>query len=87
MAGNADVQQGDVLSTSGVDGVYPPGLPVARIDKIERRADSAFARIYCVPLAITSGAKHVMVLKPLSAQIPQRPPLEAIQSVKKGAKK
>ena len=87
MAGNADVQQGDVLSTSGVDGVYPPGLPVARIDKIERRADSAFARIYCVPLAITSGAKHVMVLKPLSAQIPQRPPLEAIQSVKKGSKK
>lgn len=87
MAGNADVQQGDVLSTSGVDGVYPPGLPVARIDKIERRADSAFARIYCVPLAITSGAKHVMVLKPLSAQIPQRPPLEASQTVKKGAKK
>jgi rod shape-determining protein MreC len=87
MAGNADVQQGDVLSTSGVDGVYPPGLPVARIDKIERRADSAFARIYCVPLAITSGAKHVMVLKPLSAQIPQRPPIEATQSVKKGAKK
>lgn len=87
MAGNADVQQGDVLSTSGVDGVYPPGLPVARIDKIERRADSAFARIYCVPLAITSGAKHVMVLKPLSAQIPQRPALEATQSVKKGSKK
>jgi hypothetical protein len=38
-------------------------------------------------LAITSGAKHVMVLKPLSAQIPQRPPLEASQTVKKGAKK
>jgi rod shape-determining protein MreC len=87
MAGNADVQQGDVLSTSGVDGVYPPGLPVARIDKIERRADSAFARIYCIPLAITSGAKHVMVLKPLSAQIPQRPPIEVAQGAKKGAKK
>jgi rod shape-determining protein MreC len=87
MAGNADVQQGDVLSTSGVDGVYPPGLPVARIDKIERRADSAFARIYCVPLAITSGARHVMVLKPLTAQIPQRPPIEAAPSVKKGARK
>ncbi len=87
MAGNADVQQGDVLTTSGVDGVYPPGLPVARIDKIERRADSAFARIYCTPLAITSGAKHVMVLKPLSAQIPQRPPLEPAQVAKKGTKK
>ena len=87
MAGNADVQQGDILSTSGVDGVYPPGLPVARIDKIERRADSAFARIYCVPLAITSGSKHVMVIKPLSANIPQRPTLEPISVSKKGAKK
>ena len=26
----------DVLTTSGVDGVYPPGLPVAKIDRIER---------------------------------------------------
>src|SRR4029079_4055469 len=31
MAGNADVQVGDTLTTSGVDGVYPPGLPVAKV--------------------------------------------------------
>ena len=31
MAGNADVQVGDLLTTSGVDGVYPPGLPVAKV--------------------------------------------------------
>ncbi len=30
MPSNADVQEGDLLTTSGVDGVYPPGLPVAR---------------------------------------------------------
>ena len=45
MAANADVQEGDLLTTSGVDGVYPPGLPVAKVDSVERRADSAFARI------------------------------------------
>ncbi len=73
MPGNADVQAGDLLATSGVDGVYPPGLPVAKIDKIERRADSAFARIFCVPQAQVQGARHVMVLKPVAAQIPQRP--------------
>ncbi|RYY83490.1 MAG: rod shape-determining protein MreC, partial [Comamonadaceae bacterium] len=56
MAGNADVQQGDLLATSGVDGVYPAGLPVAKVDKVERRADSAFARIYCVPQALVDGA-------------------------------
>jgi rod shape-determining protein MreC len=77
MAGNADVQSGDLLTTSGVDGVYPAGLPVARIDKVERRADSAFARIYCVPQALVDGARHVMVLKPVAAQIPPRPPADS----------
>lgn len=73
MAANADVQQGDILTTSGVDGVYPAGLPVARVDRIERRADSAFARIHCAPLARVDGARHVMVLRPVSGQIPPRP--------------
>ncbi len=73
MAANADVAVGDLLTTSGVDGVYPPGLPVARIEKIERRVDTAFARVYCVPLAQVAGTGHVMVLEPLNAQIPARP--------------
>jgi rod shape-determining protein MreC len=78
MGSNSDVQQGDLLTTSGVDGVYPPGLPVARIDRIERRAESAFARIHCLPLALVSGAKHVMVLQPQSDQIPPRPAEAAV---------
>lgn len=73
MAANADVTVGDLLTTSGVDGVYPPGLPVARIEKVERRVDAAFARIYCVPLALVAGASHVMVLEPLSTQLAARP--------------
>ena len=85
MGSNTDVQQGDLLTTSGVDGVYPPGLPVARIDSIERRAESAFARIHCLPLALVSGARHVMVLQPQSAQIPPRP-TEAASAPKKGAR-
>jgi rod shape-determining protein MreC len=88
MAGNADVQQGDVLSTSGVDGVYPPGIPVARVERVERRADSAFARISCKPLANTLGAKHVMLLDPYAVQIPLPPPPEPAQNAsKRGAKK
>jgi rod shape-determining protein MreC len=73
MAANADVQAGDLLTTSGVDGVYPPGIPVAKVEKVERRADSAFARISCAPAAMVDGARHVMVLKPLTSQIPPRP--------------
>ena len=74
MPGNADVQEGDLLTTSGVDGLYPSGLPVARVIRVERRADSAFARIYCVPLAQVQSARHVMVLQPLTAELPARPP-------------
>ncbi|WP_313074204.1 rod shape-determining protein MreC [Melaminivora sp.] len=74
--GNADVQEDDLLTTSGVDGVYPPGLPVARVTRVERRADSTFARIYCEPLARVHGARHVMVLKPLATDLPERPPVE-----------
>ena len=73
MAANADVQVGDLLTTSGVDGIYPPGLPVARVEKVERQVDAVFARIYCVPLALVSGAGYVMVLEPLKGQMPPRP--------------
>ena len=69
MGSNADVQQGDLLTTSGVDGVYPPGLPVARVSRIEHRAESAFSKIYCVPQALTTGALHVIVVKPVTANL------------------
>ena len=88
MGSNSDVQVGDLLTTSGVDGVYPPGLPVAKISKIERRAESAFAKIYGTPQALVSGALHVMVVKPVSAQIPPRPETSDVSATpKKGAKK
>jgi len=88
MAANADVQVGDLLTTSGVDGVYPPGLPVARVQKVERRVDSAFARISCAPLALVGGAEHVMVLRPIASQVAPRPVPEApAPAGKKGAKK
>ncbi|MCX8521335.1 MAG: rod shape-determining protein MreC [Rhodoferax sp.] len=76
LAVNADAMAGDLLTTSGVDGVYPPGLAVARVEQVERQADSNFARIYCSPIALVSGASHVLVLAPLTGQLPERPPSE-----------
>lgn len=73
MAGNADVQVDDLLLTSGVDGVYPPGLPVARVSRVERRAESGFARIDLVAVAAADGVRHVLVLEPLGLQLPARP--------------
>ncbi|CAM8640716.1 MreC Cell shape-determining protein [Comamonadaceae bacterium] len=83
MAANADVAVGDLLTTSGVDGVYPPGLPVARVEKVERKVDAVFARIYCVPLGLVSGAEHVIVLNPLGDKIPARPVPEIVAPLAK----
>jgi len=74
MPSNADVEPGDVLTTSGVDGVYPPGMPVAKVLRVERRADSAFARIYCEPMAKVQQARHVIVLTPLNLLAVEEPP-------------
>jgi rod shape-determining protein MreC len=76
-----------VLTTSGVDGVYPAGLLVAKIEKVERRADSGFAKIICTPKANVLGAKHVMILNPLSTKDTPRPTEEAVVTNKRGAKK
>ena len=73
MSGNADVQPGDLLTTSGVDGVYPPGLAVAKVLTVDRRVDSSFARVQLVPAAPADGVRHVLVLEPMMAQLPARP--------------
>lgn len=82
MGANADVQAGDVLTTSGIDGIYPPGLQVARVDKVERRVESPFALIDCIPQARVNGTTHVLVLPALAAQQPPRP-LEPAKTGKK----
>ena len=69
---NADFENGDQLVTSGIDGVYPPGLPVAQIVSVERDAAFLFARILCKPLAGVSNHQQVLVVHAGEA-IPARP--------------
>jgi rod shape-determining protein MreC len=69
----ADVQVGDLLQTSGLDGVYPPALPVARVVQVERRNDSSFARVLLAPVASADAVRHVLVLEPIGLQMPPRP--------------
>ncbi len=87
MATNADIQEGDLLTTSGIDGVFPAGLPVARVAKVERRSESIFARIWCQPIALTQGVRHVMVIAPMGNPLPQRPQDEPQGPTKKGGRK
>jgi len=69
---NADVQVGDVLITSGLDGVYLPGFPVAKVAHVERDNAYAFARIVATPTAAVESHALVMVLNPRQP-LPPRP--------------
>ncbi|CAH2777450.1 MAG: Rod shape-determining protein MreC [uncultured Paraburkholderia sp.] len=87
---SADVQTGDELVTSGLDGVYPPGLPVAKVVRVDRQADTAFARVICLPIAPVRGARQLLVLHYVN-DVPPRPVEEPEVSAKdakakKGAK-
>jgi len=75
---NADVQVGDLLVTSGLDGIYLPGFPVARVINIERNNSYSFAHIVCAPLAGVENFGEVMVLAPHEAPPPNPEPSEAI---------
>lgn len=68
---SADLQEGDLLTTSGIDGVYPAGLQVGRIRQIDRRIDNAFAKVHATPMAQARG-RHMLVLPPVS-DWPERP--------------
>lgn len=93
MPANADVQNGDLLVTSGLDGVFLPGLPVAKVVRIERETSYTFARIYCVPVAGVENFGEVIVLDArapmaLPAQLTSEPtPGNAKSLAKPGAKK
>lgn len=76
MPANADVQEGDVLVTSGIDGIYLAGFPVAKVIRIERDSAYSFARIFCQPLAGVENFGEVMILSPREA-LPPPPPASA----------
>jgi len=69
---NADFQNGDELVTSGIDGVYPPGLPVARVTNVERSAEQLFARITCAPLGGVANHAQVLIVSG-DRDLPPRP--------------
>ncbi|MGH8619620.1 MAG: rod shape-determining protein MreC [Burkholderiales bacterium] len=80
---NADFQNGDRLVTSGIDGTYPPGLPVAEVSAVERDPAALFARIVCKPTAGVSRHTQVLVLD-WQPDRPAAPPAEEAPVPKRG---
>ncbi|MHB1237482.1 MAG: rod shape-determining protein MreC [Gallionella sp.] len=69
---SADIQIDDVLVTSGIDGVYPPGIPVAKVTKIERDPVYPFARVSCLPVAGVDNHRQLLILSGMP-KLPERP--------------
>jgi rod shape-determining protein MreC len=59
---NTEIQPGDRLVTSGIDGTYPPGLAVAQVASVERDTGQMFARVTCRPLAGVERSSLVLIL-------------------------
>jgi rod shape-determining protein MreC len=59
----ADIQEGDLLVTSGLDGIYPKGLPVATVTKVTRHEASAFQTVVAEPAVRFSRLEEVLVLR------------------------
>ena len=71
MAAIAEIQEGDRLVTSGIDGTYPAGLPVATVVKIERDPEQGFAHVVCKPAAGVDRGRYLLVLTDDAARPPR----------------
>ncbi|CAG7595215.1 rod shape-determining protein MreC [Candidatus Vallotia tarda] len=60
---STDVKIGDELVTNGLDGIYPPGLPVAKVIRVDKKTDTTFAKVVCNPLAPVRSACQLLVLR------------------------
>lgn len=87
MAANADIQSGDVLVTSGIDGIYPAGLAVAKVARIENKSTDAFAHILCKPTAGIDHNRQLLILLAESKIAPRMPPEETRDRKDRGSKK
>lgn len=59
---NVDIKKGDKLVTSGIDGIYPPGLAVAIVESVKTNVSSPFAQIVAKPVAGIQNHRQVLIL-------------------------
>jgi len=57
----AQLLRGDLLTTSGADGIYPPGLPVGRVASV-RESAGAFLEVRATPAATLATTRVVLLL-------------------------
>ncbi|MCB8889690.1 rod shape-determining protein MreC [Vreelandella malpeensis] len=60
----ADIREGDLLTTSGLAGRFPPGYPVARVTEVYHDPGQPFARVSAEPTAQLTRSRHFLLLFP-----------------------
>uniref|UniRef100_UPI00333E61A1 rod shape-determining protein MreC n=1 Tax=Castellaniella defragrans TaxID=75697 RepID=UPI00333E61A1 len=63
LTASADVREDDTLVTSGIGGLFPAGLPVGRVEKVDRDPGTGFAMAVAQPLSHPERYRHFLVLK------------------------
>jgi rod shape-determining protein MreC len=62
LAATADVKQGDVVLSSGIDGIYPKGFTIGRVERVER-AGTAIKAAYVRPAVDFAALEEVLVVQ------------------------
>lgn len=62
LSNSADIEEGDLLVTSGLGGRFPRGYPVARVGQIDRDPGQAFASIMATPVARLDRIHEVLLV-------------------------
>ncbi len=70
---SADIQNGDLFVSSGIDGTYPAGLVVARVTAVEKNAAYVFAKITAKPAAGVDNHRFVRILTSKRPELPPPP--------------
>jgi rod shape-determining protein MreC len=61
------VRAGDIVETAGIDGIYPRGIPIGRVESVAR-GGTLFLDVRVVPAASFSRLTDVLVLAPFPAE-------------------
>jgi rod shape-determining protein MreC len=62
VTGESDIRKGDLLVSTGMGGVFPPGYPVARVTRVERSAKATFAIVEARPTAALDRDSEVLLV-------------------------
>ena len=76
---SADLREGDLLTTSGLDPLYPPGIPVGRVERISRGGDKDFATVVVAPIGEIRNNELLVVLQVDTSAVPPGPPIDSVE--------